>query len=276
MAFKFIFFIVLVIFNSVLTLNPEKLMKKAKVGSCLALANAIITKDKEMFERIASTLNAKSENKKMGGEGVDQLFQIILINCYQSINDDQVQEILKDVQNKNLNPFDPQYQSLLGIGKTVDKDSFDFNEYTKTLKEVNELLQEIKDDEKELMDKLRKEYGDNIPGAGSSTSSSKEKKKESKSNKKSTPSKPAYPNEKWQEYKFNDSHKGLNGIINGLGLTTFSGLIIISLLIIGFGGKNVELLKKAGIIQKGMSQSEYENLNKKNINREGNQTKETD
>jgi hypothetical protein len=36
------------------------------------------------------------------------------------------------------------------------------------------------------------------------------------------------------------------------------------------------MLIKAGIIQKGMSQSEYENLNKKNINKEGNQTKEID
>ena len=139
--------------NFVLSVDQERLIKKAKVAACLGLANAKMEQDKSNFEKMTKTLGKDKKGPQMG---IEHILQFLLINCYQNIEEDQIGSILEDTKNKKLNTFNAEYQELLGMGKNVDTSKISLENMSKAAKEINELLGEIKGEEKELLEQMKK------------------------------------------------------------------------------------------------------------------------
>ena len=83
--------------NFVLSVDQERLIKKAKVAACLGLANAKMEQDKSNFEKMTKTLGKDKKGPQMG---MEHILQVLLINCYQNIEEDQIGSILEDTKNK--------------------------------------------------------------------------------------------------------------------------------------------------------------------------------
>ena len=234
--------------NFVLSVDQERLIKKAKVAACLGLANAKMEQDKSNFEKMTKTLGKDKKGLQMG---MEHILQVLLINCYQNIEEDQIGSILEDTKNKKLNTFNAEYQELLGMGKNVDTSKISLENMSKAAKEINELLGEIKGEEKELLEQMKK-Y----------------KKTNSKSNTSKTANhKPTYKGEKWKDviYEDNQNQFSLSLLLNPLkasqvfGFQTLCGLVIMTLIVILAVSKNMEFLKKKGLVQ----EATFEEENKK-------------
>ena len=237
-------FLFLLVVNAVLSADQERLIKKAKVAACLGLANAKMEQDKANFEKMTKTIGKDKKGPQMG---MEHILQVLLINCYQNIEEDQIGGILEDTKNKKLNSFNAEYQELLGMGKKVDTSKITLENMSKAAKEINELLGEIKGEEKELLEQMKK-Y----------------KKTNKKSESSTVNHKPTYKGEKWKDviYEDNSNQLSFSLLFNPLkvakvcGFHTLCGLVIMTLIVILTVSKNMEYLKKKGLVQEATFEEE--------------------
>lgn len=65
------------------SVNDKPRKKKAKVLACLTLTNERVNQDKETFAKMAG----KMDDKLGGQDYLGRLHEMLLINCYQEIDD---------------------------------------------------------------------------------------------------------------------------------------------------------------------------------------------
>lgn len=232
--------------------NKEKLLKKAKLSACLGYANARIARDKSSYEKMTEALGKDKSKPQMG---MEHILQVLLINCFQNIEEEQIEPLIIDTKDGNIDK--KEYQELIGIGK-ADPSKLSLEKMAQTSKEINELLIEMKDEEKDLINEMKKQ------NKQYSTSSNKRQSS-------SASNKPVYKGEKWNDviYPINENGLSFDLLVNPIkaakvfGLQTLCGLIIVTLIIIACVGKNFEYLKKKGIIQEGTYEKETEMTNQK-------------
>ena len=252
MSFKQLICFLLIAF-SFASQNKEKLLKKAKLSACLGYANARIARDKDSYEKMTQALGKDKSKPQMG---MEHILQVLLINCYQNIEEEQIEPLIMDTKDGNIDK--KEYQELIGLG-AADPSKLSLEKMAQTSKEINEILIEMKGEEKDLINEMKKQ------NKQYSTSSNNQKSSGSSN----ASNKPVYKGEKWNDviYPVNENGFSFGLLFNPIkaakafGLQTLCGLIIVTLIIIACVGKNVEYLKKKGIIQEGTYEKETEMTN---------------
>ena len=232
----------------------EKLEKRAKALACSFLSNSFVSSVKDYDKKLKELLK---ENKfiQNESEAKDKISQFMLVNCYLKITSDIANKLLLEIPKKNVDlTKKKQFLELFEMDKNTD-----FSKIAETMKEINEIMKEIKAEE-EIFSKKRKEdpnFEKNLKDFEEKMKKNYENKKseKTKSNnvkntkKKKGNGKKPYEGTKWEfvESSEEDLLHFKDIIINPkkffevTGLNTICGMIIMTLLLINFIqiGKNI-------------------------------------
>ena len=252
----------------------QKLEKKTKALACSFLSNSFISLSKDYDKKFQELLK---ENKfiQNESEAKEKIAQFMLVNCYLKITSDMANKIILEVPKKNLDiTKNKQYLNLFEMDKNTD-----FKKMAETMKEINEIMKQIKAEEeifakkrkddpnfeknfKDFEEKMKKNYEQK------KTEQNKNNNAKYKKKKKGNGKKP-YEGTKWEivesseEKLLNFSDIIFNPIkfFDVTGLNTVCGMIILTLIIINIVNniKNDKIKNEEKINEKDIEEMNKEN-----------------
>ena len=252
----------------------QNLEKKTKALACSFLSNSFISLSKDYDKKFQELLK---ENKfiQNESEAKEKIAQFMMVNCYLKITSDMANKLILDIPKKNIDiAKNKQYLSLFEMDKNTD-----FKKISETMKEINEIMKQIKAEE-EIFSKKRKEdpnFEKNLKDFEEKMKKNYEQKKTEKNKnnnvkktkKKKGNGKKPYEGTKWEivesseEKLLNFSDIIFNPIkfFDVTGLNTVCGMIILTLIIINIFKitKNVKLEKEEKINEKDIEEINKEN-----------------
>ena len=264
------------------TKNPgfpdrASLEKQIKVLACTYLSTSVLSlyKNDNSFKDMLKNydfLSSENVNAK------DKISHFITVNCYTKISPETANKILLEIPKKGKLDFehDKQYSELLKVNDLKKKENAE--KFMKVLKEVNEILKEIKNEEsifnknkkddpnfeknmKDFEEKMKKNYEKKRQENKKNTN----KKTKQTAKKKRGNGKKPYNNTKWEIINVNDE-KLLSlkdfffnpvKFVNVTGINSIFGMLIMSLLTINL----FQVVKNAKIDEK--EEINVDELNKK-------------
>ena len=251
MKLKFILLIFLLIkigfsdLNST-RMNFKNIEKKSKVLACSYLSKIFIDSSKD-YDKIFKDVFKEIASGKSESDIKERISQYLLVNCYLKITKELANNLILEISKGKKDIMkNKQYFELFEIDKNND-----INKIKETMKEIGEILKEIKEEEELLrkgkdspnFEKAYKEFEEKMKKNNNEyRKKMSEKEQNNKKPKKKKSGKKPYEGTKWEIVKstYENIFNLKDIIINPTkffeetGINTFCGMIIISLILIKF------------------------------------------
>ena len=129
----------------------QKFEKKAKALACSFLSKSFLSSIKDAGQKLKEILQ-KNNIINNESEAKDKISQFMLVNCYTKISSDISNKIILDISKGNIDfKKNKKYLELFEMDSKTD-----FNKLANAMKEVNDILKEIKAEE-EMFNKRKKD-----------------------------------------------------------------------------------------------------------------------
>ena len=129
----------------------QKFEKKAKALACSFLSKSFLSSIKDAGQKLKEILQ-KNNIIHNESEAKDKISQFMLVNCYTKISSDISNKIILDISKGNIDfKKNKKYLELFEMDSKTD-----FNKLANAMKEVNDILKEIKAEE-EMFNKRKKD-----------------------------------------------------------------------------------------------------------------------
>ena len=226
----------------------QKLERKAKTLACQFLTNNFLTSVKESGKKLKDILKQNNiiHNES---EAKEKISQFMLVNCYLKITPEIANNVILDISKGSIDfKKNKKYLNLFEMNEKTD-----FNKLAQTMKEINEILKEIKAEEEIFtkrkkddpnFEKNLKDFEEKMKKTYEQTKNEKNKnnnkaKYTQKKKKKGNGKKP-YEGTKWEIVNsskenllnFGDIIFNPKKFFDVTGLNTICGMIIIALIIL--------------------------------------------
>lgn len=226
----------------------QKLERKAKTLACQFLTSNFLSSVKESGKKLKDILKQNNiiHNES---EAKEKISQFMLVNCYLKITPDIANKVILDISKGSIDfKKNKQYLNLFEMNEKTD-----FSKLTQTMKEINEILKEIKAEEeifkkrkmddpnfeknlKDFEEKMKKTYEQKKNEKNKSSN----KAKYTQTKKKKGNGKKPYEGTKWEiVHSSKENLVNLSDIIfnpkkffDVTGLNTICGMIIMTLIIL--------------------------------------------
>jgi hypothetical protein len=226
----------------------QKLERKAKTLACQFLTSNFLSSVKESGKKLKDILKQNNiiHNES---EAKDKISQFMLVNCYLKITPDIANKVILDISKGSIDfKKNKQYLNLFEMNEKTD-----FNKLAQTMKEIKEILKEIKAEEeifkkrkmddpnfeknlKDFEEKMKKTYEQKK----NEKNKSNNKAKYTQNKKKKGNGKKPYEGTKWEiVHSSKENLVNLSDIIfnpkkffDVTGLNTICGMIIMTLIIL--------------------------------------------
>ena len=250
----------------------QKLERKAKTLACQFLTSNFLSSVKESGKKLKDILKQNNiiHNES---EAKDKISQFMLVNCYLKITPDIANKVILDISKGSIDfKKNKQYLNLFEMNEKTD-----FNKLAQTMKEIKEILKEIKAEEeifkkrkmddpnfeknlKDFEEKMKKTYEQKK----NEKNKSNNKAKYTQNKKKKGNGKKPYEGTKWEIVhsskenlvSFSDIIFNPKKFFDVTGLNTICGMIIMTLII----------LNLVQVVQNIKSMKDEKNNGENNIN----------
>ena len=250
----------------------QKLERKAKTLACQFLTSNFLSSVKESGKKLKDILKQNNiiHNES---EAKDKISQFMLVNCYIKITPDIANKVILDISKGSIDfKKNKQYLNLFEMNEKTD-----FNKLAQTMKEIKEILKEIKAEEeifkkrkmddpnfeknlKDFEEKMKKTYEQKK----NEKNKSNNKAKYTQNKKKKGNGKKPYEGTKWEIVhsskenlvNFGDIIFNPKKFFDVTGLNTICGMIIMTLII----------LNLVQVVQNIKSMKDEKNNGENNIN----------
>jgi len=250
----------------------QKLERKAKTLACQFLTSNFLSSVKESGKKLKDILKQNNiiHNES---EAKDKISQFMLVNCYIKITPDIANKVILDISKGSIDfKKNKQYLNLFEMNEKTD-----FNKLAQTMKEIKEILKEIKAEEeifkkrkmddpnfeknlKDFEEKMKKTYEQKK----NEKNKSNNKAKYTQNKKKKGNGKKPYEGTKWEIVhsskenlvSFSDIIFNPKKFFDVTGLNTICGMIIMTLII----------LNLVQVVQNIKSMKDEKNNGENNIN----------
>ena len=127
-------------------ISQEDLVKKNKLIACLNLSKSRITKDEFFVDEFVDLMIIRTGGEKK--EKTDKLISMILLTCYERINESQVKP-LASLSAEEIDPFTDENKGLLQMERWKDlyEDPNKAEMLNKQLKSLSSALKDVQNDE---------------------------------------------------------------------------------------------------------------------------------
>ena len=142
--FSLLILIILKLSISDINANQKELQKferKAKTLACQFLTSNFLSSVKDSGKKLKDILKQNNiiHNES---EAKEKISQFMLVNCYLKITPEIANKVILDISKGSIDfKKNRQYLNLFEINEKSD-----FNKLAQTMKEINEILKEIKDE----------------------------------------------------------------------------------------------------------------------------------
>ena len=294
MKLKFILLIFLSIKISFSDLNSARnnlknIEKKSKVLACSYLSKFFIDSAKD-YDKIFKDIFKDKSSTKNESEIKERISQYLLVNCYLKITKELANNLILEISKGKKDIMkNKKYFELFEIDKNND-----INKMKETMKEIGDILKEIKEEEEILrkgkdspnFEKAFKEFEEKMKKNNNDYRKKiNEKEQNNKKAKKKKSGKKPYEGTKWEIVKstneniFNIKDIIINPIkfFEEAGINTFCGMIIMSLISINIFQiiYNNKKIKESNINEDKEDEEEINKINN-NINNENIEENEKD
>jgi len=225
----------------------QKLEKKAKALACSVLSKSFVSSVKDYDQKLQELLKQNNFIQN-GAEAKDKIAQFMMVNCYLKITSDIANKVILELSKGNIDvKNNKQYLNLFEMDKNTD-----FNKLGQTMKEINEIMKELKAEEelfaktkkddpnfqknlKDFEEKMKKNYEQKKNEKNKNSNNAKHTSKKKKGN-----GKKPYEGTKWefvesseeQLLEFKDIIFNPKKFFDVTGLNTICGMIIMTLIVI--------------------------------------------
>ena len=224
--------------------NFKNLEKKSKILACSYLSKLFLDSVKDNDKLLKDIMKDKSDLNK--SETKEKISHFLLINCYLKITKELANNLILEITKGKKDILNnKKYFELFEIDKNRD-----INKMKETMKEVDDILKEIKKEEENILkkgknspdfEKVYKEFEEKMKkNKDDYRKKVNEREQNNKNNKKKKSGKKPYEGTKWEIVKplnenlfsFKDIFINPIKFFNETGINTLCGMIIMSLIFI--------------------------------------------